>query len=136
MQEMTTKISLPALRTNKILLIERDKPIINSFKKAMADNNIGVDHCTTIDELKKMFTRLNDYEVVLVDIEYKSILNEMIGMSDKPFYIMWANDNQCDSEIEECLNIGASLFMKKDKDMNKVVSLVKHIEKAYISNYI
>lgn len=138
MQEMTTKVNLPVIddMKSKILLIEKDKPIINSFKKAMIDNGIKVDHCINSIQVNRKLECLEDYEVILVDIEFKDQLEKMLSITDKPFYVMWTNDYECSPEIENCLNLGASLYLKKDEDMNKLVSLVKKVKEAYISNYL
>lgn len=136
MQDKTTKVSLQAVKMSKILLIESDKPVIKRFIKTMKNSNIEVDHCASLTELKSKLSHLDDYTIILVDMEYKESLNEMINLTDLPFYIMWTNSNKCSPAVEKCLDIGASLFMRKDQDMHKLVILVKHVEKAYISNYL
>lgn len=126
---------------SKVLLIEDEEFAINYFKKKMAEHDIEVDSCNNIKELRNNYCNLKDYKVVFIDLKIgddgmcsKSvdILKEMMKVTDKPFYVVWTAFGEFD-QAEKCLEAGASLIVKKDGDIDKLLSLVNYIGKAYVA---
>lgn len=124
---------------SSVLLIEDDEITAKCLKKVLAEQNIGVDHFTNVENLREAYKNLEKYEMVFVDLMLtkggwnysgKDLLREMIRITDIPFYIIWTGYGWC-ADAEECLSIGASLVVKKNGDMDKLKNLVRHISNSY-----
>lgn len=128
------------MSSNKVLLVDDEELTAKYFKKIMQNKGIEVDYYTSLDELREHYPELSNYKTVFVDLKLdkngwhahgKDILREMINISDLPFYVVWTAFGDC-PEATECLEMGASLVVRKDGDMEKLFALVNHIDKAYI----
>lgn len=130
--------------TAKVLLVEDEVMTVKQFKRVMEKFDVQVDSYNSIDELRQHYCELDDYKTVFVDLKLdkngwhsrgKDILNEMVSITDKPFYVIWTAFGEC-PEAEECLNNGASLVIAKDGNVRKLSTLVHYINKTYEPSHV
>lgn len=117
----------------RVLLVEDEDKTVKYFKIALQKKGIGVTSFESLEELRKEYDRLQDYDLIVIDLRLdrngwnisgRTLLKEMYARCPKPLYVIWSAYVDTEQGYD-ALQDGATLVLFKDGNINKFIDLAQ-----------